>query len=195
MADFPSLRPLSSFEGYSRGMSTADLRYPIGPFVAPAPVTPNVHEAAVSAIAGLPSALRAAVRDLNDTQIDTPYRPDGWTVRQVVHHVADSHMHGLLRVKLTLTEHTPTIKPYDEHATAMLADYRLPLDVSLALIDAVHARWIAMYKGMTGVDWSRAFLHPERGTTMTLAVHAQLYAWHSRHHVAHITELRRREGW
>lgn len=172
-----------------------DLRYPIGPFVVPDAITAAAHDAAVSAIAGLPSALRDAVRGLTDAQLDTPYRPDGWTVRQVVHHLADSHMHGLLRVKLTLTEQTPTIKPYDEEATAKLADYRLPLDVSLGLIDAVHARWIAVYRGMSDQGWSRAFLHPERGTTMTLAVHAQLYAWHSRHHTAHITELRRREGW
>lgn len=176
-------------------MSTIDRRFPIGPFAPPATITSAVHEAAVSAIAGLPSALRAAVSGLRDAQLDTPYRPEGWTVRQVVHHVADSHMHGLLRVKLTLTENTPTIKPYDEHATALLADYRLPPEVSLGIIDAVHARWMAIYKGLTSDDWLRAFLHPERGTTMTLATHAQLYAWHSRHHVAHITELRRREGW
>jgi hypothetical protein len=104
-------------------------------------------------------------------------------------------MHGLLRVKLALTESTPTIKPYDEGATAKLADYRLPLEMSLGILDAVHARWIAIYEGMTTKDWSHAFLHPERGTTVTLAEHAQLYSWHGRHHVAHIMELRRREGW
>jgi hypothetical protein len=173
----------------------ADLRYPIGPFEDITPITPAKHEAALGDIAALPAHIRAAVRGLTDAQLDTRYRPDGWTVRQVVHHVADSHMHSLIRVKLTLTEDTPTIKPYDEAAHATLGDMQLPVDVSLRILDGLHTRWTAVYRHMTTEQWSRAFVHPERGETMSLSAHLQIYAWHSRHHVAHITELRRREGW
>jgi hypothetical protein len=174
---------------------TIDLRYPVGPFEARTPISPAMHEAALAEIAALPSKLRAAAQGLSDTQLDTPYRPGGWTVRQVVHHVADSHMHGLIRVKLALTEASPTIKPYDESACATLGDMRLPLDVSLGILDGLHTRWMAVYQGMAPEQWSRTFVHPERGETMDLATHLQLYAWHSRHHVAHVTELRRHEGW
>lgn len=174
---------------------TPDLRYPIGPFEPAAPLTPDLRAAAIATLRRLPQALREAVRGLDAGQLEAPYRPDGWTVRQVVHHVADSHMHGLLRVKLALTEDTPTIKPYDEAATARLGDMRLPLEVSFGILEGVHARWTAVYAAMTSGDWSRAFAHPERGETISLATHLQHYAWHSRHHVAHITELRRRSGW
>ena len=117
-----------------------DLRYPIGRFRAVMPVTSELRSASIDAIAGLPDRLRAAVADLDDTQLDTPYRPEGWTIRQVVHHVADSHMNALIRVKLALTEDTPTIKPYDEKAWAFLADMQMPVAVSLAILEGVHAR-------------------------------------------------------
>jgi len=172
-----------------------DLRYPIGRFRAVMPITSELRSAAIDAIAGLPERMRAAVADLNDTQLDTSYRPEGWTIRQVVHHVADSHMNGLIRVKLALTEETPTIKPYDENAWALLADMQLPVDVSLGLIEGIHARWAAVYRAMTVEEFERSFVHPEHGAQLTLDWHLQNYAWHSHHHLAHITELRRAKGW
>ena len=173
---------------------TTDLRYPLGPF-APVEPTPEVIANAKADIARLPAEIRAAVLGLEDRQLDTPYRPGGWTVRQVVHHVADSHMNGLIRMKLALTEDNPTIKPYDENAWAQLPDMALPIDVSLLLLDQLHTRWVALLRALTANQLQRAFVHPEHGRTMTLGDHIQNYAWHSRHHVAHITTLRRRNGW
>jgi hypothetical protein len=175
-------------------MST-DLRYPIGEFTAPAQTSDSERFDAIREIELLPARMRAAVAGLDDARADTPYRPGGWTVRQVVHHVADSHMNGFIRVKLALTEDRPIIKPYDEQRWAALADARLPVDVSLSLIDALHARWVAVYRAMTPEAFGRTFVHPELNGTFTLDHHLQLYAWHSRHHVAHITALRQREGW
>jgi hypothetical protein len=172
-----------------------DLRYPIGRFRAVMPVTSELRSASIDAIAGLPDRLRAAVANLDDTQLDTPYRPEGWTIRQVVHHVADSHMNALIRIKLALTEDTPTIKPYDEKAWAFLADMHLPIAVSLGIIDGVHARWTAVCRAMTAEEFERAFVHPEVGAQLTLDWQLQNYAWHSHHHLAHITELRRAKGW
>jgi hypothetical protein len=172
-----------------------ELRYPVGRFTPAAEWTPEVRAAALHDIAVLPERMRAAVKELNDRQLDTPYRPGGWTVRQVVHHVADSHMNGFARIKLALTEETPAIKPYDENAFATLADMRLPVGISLNLLDALHARWMAVYAGMSEDQFTRAFFHPELDETFTLARHAQLYAWHSRHHVGHITSLRQRQEW
>jgi len=172
-----------------------DLRYPIGRFRAVMPITSELRSAAIDAIAGLPERMRAAVADLNDEQLDTPYRPEGWTVRQLVHHVADSHMNAFIRVKLTLTEDNPTIKPYDENTWAVLADMRLPVEVSLGIIDGIHARWSAVYHAMTVEEFERTFVHPEIGAQLTLDWHLQQYAWHSHHHLAHMTELRRAKGW
>jgi hypothetical protein len=175
--------------------ASSDLRYPIGRFKAVMPVTHELRGAAIDALEGFPGRIRDAVTDLSDAQLDTPYRPEGWTVRQVVHHVADSHMNGLIRVKLALTENTPTIKPYDENAWATLPDMKLPIAVSLGLIDGIHRRWVAVINAMAADQFARSFVHPEFGTEMTLDHHLQLYAWHSHHHLAHITELRRRERW
>lgn len=172
-----------------------DLRYPIGPFKPVLPIAQELRDAAIDALAGLPTRMREAVAGLDERQLDTPYRPEGWTVRQVVHHVADSHMNGFIRLKLALSEPTPTIKPYDENAWSSLPDMRLPIGVSLQLLQALHTRWVAVYQGMTGDQFSRSFLHPEHGMEMTLDYHLQNYAWHSHHHLAHITELRRRERW
>jgi len=172
-----------------------DLRYPIGHFKAVMPFTQELRDAAIDAIAGLPARMREAVAGLDDQQLDTSYRPGGWTVRQVVHHVADSHMNGFIRVKLALTEDTPTIKPYDENAWATLGDMQMPIAVSLGLLDGIHARWVAVYKGMHVEQFARGFVHPELGGEITLDHHLQNYAWHSHHHLAHITELCRREGW
>jgi hypothetical protein len=172
-----------------------DLRYPIGRFRAVMPITSELRAAAIDAIASLPERVRAAVGGLSDAQLETRYRPEGWTVRQLVHHVADSHMNGFIRVKLALTEEAPTIKPYNENAWAQLADARLPVDVSIGIIDGIHTRWAAVYRGMTAAQFDRSFVHPEIGAPLTLDWHLQNYAWHSHHHLAHITELRRRQGW
>ena len=173
-----------------------DLRYPIGPFTLITPATDDVRRAALEHVVALPRRMREAVAGLSDAQLDTPYRPEGWTVRQVVHHVPDSHMNAYVRMKLALTETTPTIKPYDEAAWARLADARLPIDVSLGLLDAVHARWVALFGAMKPEDFTRAFRHPEHlHGPLTLDWLLQQYGWHSRHHVAHITAVRRREGW
>jgi hypothetical protein len=172
-----------------------DLRYPIGEFVAPVSVTAAMREAALGDLAALPGTMREAVDRLSDRQLDTPYRPGGWTVRQVVHHVADSHMNAFSRMKLALTEETPTIKPYDEKAFAMLADMQLPIDASLALLDGLHTRWVAIYRSLAPEQYSRSFFHPELGKAVDIEQLLQSYSWHSRHHVAHITALRKREGW
>src|SRR6187455_865438 len=152
-----------------------DLRYPIGRFRAVMPVTSELRAAAIDAIAGLPDRMRAAVADLTDDRLDTPYRPEGWTVRQVVHHVADSHMNGMIRTKLALTESNPAIKPYDEEAWALLADARLPIDVSLTIVDAVHLRWVRVLRSLTPEQLQRTFVHPQRGQTMTIGYQIQDY--------------------
>ena len=174
--------------------SIIDLSYPIGRFDTSAPVDPTMRAPAIDAIAQLPARIRDAVAGLSDAQLDTRYRPGGWTVRQLVHHVADSHMNGLIRTKLALTEDVPTIKPYDENAWSTLADMQLPIAVSLGILDGVHARWTAVWRALRPTDFAREFRHPEIGV-MTLDTQLQSYAWHSRHHVAHITSLRQREGW
>ena len=173
-----------------------DLRYPIGKFERPASVSAAERARNVDVIAAAPDALRGAVRGLDDVQLDTPYRPDGWTVRQVVHHVPDSHLNAYVRFKLALTESVPTIKPYDEAAWAALPDSRAPIDDSLALLDALHARWVRLMRATPAADFARTFVHPERpGAPMTLDVMTAMYAWHGRHHVAHVTALRERLGW
>jgi hypothetical protein len=170
-------------------------RYPVGPFTPVLPGTPELRRTSIDDIAALPAQMRAAVAGLNEAQLDTPYRDGGWTVRQVVHHVADSHMNGFLRIKLALTERHPTIKPYDQDAWAALADTRLPIDVSLGLLDSLHRRWVAIYEALDADQYARTFVHPELIEVQTLDRHVQNYAWHGRHHVAHIAGLRRRRGW
>ena len=171
-----------------------DLRYPVGRF-APAPSYASSERSAhIETLRELPGRLRAAVNGLNDAQLDTPYREGGWTVRQVVHHIADSHMNSYVRFKLALTEYEPTVKPYDEAAWAMLPDNRMPVDVSLALTEALHRRWVALIESFAEKDFQKKFNHPERGP-QDLATNVALYAWHSRHHTAHITGLRARMGW
>ena len=177
--------------------SAPDLRYPIGTFTWPAAaLTSAERSVAIDAIAKAPAALRAAVRGLNETQLDTPYRPDGWTVRQVVHHVPDSHMNAYTRFKLALTEDHPVIKPYDESAWADLADGKSALvGESLALLDALHARWVLLLRQMRPADFERRLRHPEHDRRLTLDMLLAMYAWHGRHHVAHIMSLRERSGW
>jgi len=168
-----------------------ELRYPVGRFN---PAAAGSRTEQLQTLRELPERLRAAVSGLSDAQLDTPYRDGGWTVRQVVHHVADSHANSLIRVKLALTEDNPTIKAYDEAAWAKLPDSGLPVDSSLAMTDAVHQRLIALLEQLSEADMQKTFQHPERGQ-VTLANNLAIYAWHSRHHVAHIARLRERMGW
>ena len=171
-----------------------DLSYPVGKLSFDNNVTAGKRTAWIRQIAETPGALRAAVAHLDETQLDRPYRPGGWSVRQLVHHVADSHLNAYIRFKWTLTEQNPTIKPYDQDAWAGLADTKLtPVGVSLDLLQAVHTRWGALLESLAEEDWARPLTHPENGP-MTLDRLLQMYAWHGRHHVAHVTELRRREG-
>jgi hypothetical protein len=171
-----------------------DPRYPIGQFEPPASISSESVKRAIAAIAGAPARYRDAAGGLSEAQIDTPYREGGWTVRQLVHHVADSHMNALIRVHLALTEDWPTIKPYKEAAWAELRDYTAPVECSLAIIENLHARWATLLNSLDEAQWKRGFVHPERGPS-NLEAATLLYEWHSKHHLAHITELRRREGW
>ena len=172
-----------------------DLRYPIGRFNRPSSLSDEDRARDIEIIASTPAKFRDAVRGLSEAQLDAPYRPDGWTVRQVVHHVPDSHMNAYTRFKLALTEDTPTIKPYDEAAWALLEDSRsTPIETSLTLLDAVHDRWIRVLRAMSKSDFARKLNHPENGM-MTLDQMLALYSWHGPHHTAQITSLRQRSGW
>ena len=173
-----------------------DLRYPVGPDPTVHSVTLAERQGWVAEIAACPANLRAAVYGLDKHQLATPYRPDGWTVWQLVHHVADSHMNALVRFKLALTENHPTIKPYDEVAWAKLPDTeRTPIEVSLALTETLHARWVNLMEAMSDADWQRTYHHPEGRRDFRLEQVVSSYAWHCRHHTAHITALRQRKGW
>lgn len=172
-----------------------DLRYPIGKYD-PQPFSQKQLEAWLIDIRYLPQHLENAVLNLDEQQLGTPYRPGGWTVRQVVHHVADSHANAYIRFKLGLTENNPVIKPYDEEAWAKLNDTAVvPVNVSLTLLHALHTRWVEVLKAITAEEWERTVVHPEHGRQMTLWYLLGMYAWHSRHHTAHITSLRERMGW
>lgn len=170
-----------------------DARYPLGPMPLVQSLTPAQRNEARRAVADLPAALRAAVQDLTDAQLDTPYREGGWTVRQVVHHVADSHLNAFVRLKLALTEPNPTIKPYDEALWAQLPDTHLPVGVSLDLLSALHTRLGVLLDSVT--DWTRPWTHPATGQTWTVDSLLAMYAWHGQHHTAHITALRAQRGW
>jgi hypothetical protein len=172
-----------------------DLRYPIGQFQAPDRITEADVLKAVDAIAALPGELRAAVSGLDDRQLDTPYRPEGWTVRQLVHHVADSHMHSYIRMKLGATAREPSVNEYDEKIWAETVDARhSEPDTSLALIESLHRRWSLWLRSLDDAGWQRKFVHPKRGP-VPLSLNALIYAWHGKHHVAHITALRERMRW
>ena len=172
-----------------------DLRFPIGEFKRIANTTEEHRRQFIEAIDDAPGHLADAVAGLNSQQLDTPYRPGGWTVRQVVHHIPDSHMNAFVRFKLALTEDAPVIKPYNEALWAELADgKKTPTLVSLVLLESLHARWVLLLRSLGPADWARKLRHPEMGT-MTLDDVLALYAWHGRHHVAHITSLRERNGW
>jgi hypothetical protein len=179
----------------SKGDAMTDPRYPIGKFKYEESPTKDQKQKYLDDIERAPANLRAAVKDLSDQQLDTPYRAEGWTVRQVVHHVPDSHLNAYVRFKLALTEDEPTIKPYAEDRWAELADTQTtPVEVSLAMLDSLHDRWVRLLRSLTPEQWKREFRHPELGA-MPLEKNLALYAWHGRHHVAHITGLRERNGW
>ncbi|HSY90771.1 MAG TPA: bacillithiol transferase BstA [Candidatus Binatus sp.] len=172
-----------------------DLSYPIGKFHFDGVLTAEQKQKSLDDVANAPAHLRAAVEGLSETQLDTPYRPGGWTVRQVVHHVPDSHMNAYIRFKLALTEDEPTIKPYEQQLWADLGDTKsTPIEVSLTLLDSLHHRWVQLLQSFTAMDWKRTFRHPELGV-VSLEKNLALYAWHGKHHVAHITDLRKRQGW
>lgn len=195
-----------------------DLRYPIGEFTPPAEMTTEQRARLVEQIAEMPSLLRRAVGGLTPEQLDTPYRPGGWTVRQVVHHIPDSHLNGYARMKLALTEDLPTIKPYNQEAWLAVTDLSVPIEASLRLLEGLHALWAGMLRPLSEGQWRCGFVHPElagraaqngeraderwrrafaadeRGV-VTIQGLLPTYAWHGRHHVAHITALRERMGW
>src|SRR5580692_2626107 len=172
-----------------------DLRYPIGKADLETPMTPERRRQAIAEVEAAPAALRNAIRGLSATQLETPYRPGGWTVRQVVHHVPDSHLNSYIRFRWALTEDAPVIKAYHEDRWAELSDARTaPVETSIALLESLHHRWIKLLGSLTEDEWKRTFRHPELGP-VSLEQNAALYAWHGRHHVAHIRGLRDRMRW
>ena len=172
-----------------------DLRFPIGEFRFDKETAVEHRETWLEEIEVAPAQLRAAVEGLNAAQLDTPYRPEGWTIRQVVHHLPDSHMNSYIRFKLALTEETPTIRGYDQDGWAQLEDgLRGPIELSLDLLEALHERWVYLLRSLDGSDFERSFLHPELGS-VSLWTNLAYYAWHGRHHITQITALRERQGW
>ncbi len=171
-----------------------DLRYPVGRIPKVESLTPAERAAAIADIAEAPAKMRAAAKNLTEAQLDTPYRPEGWTVRQVIHHVPDSHMNAFIRIKMALTEDNPTIKTYEEAEWAKLSDAKMPPEPSLALLENLHARWVVLLNSLNESQWKRRLVHPAMGP-LTIEQVLAVYSWHGRHHVAHITSLRSREGW
>lgn len=172
-----------------------NLKYPVGKFDWSVEVSEQARNQAIRKIAALPSRLRAVVANLSDEQLNTPYRSEGWTVRQVVHHLADSHMNAYIRFKLALTEDNPIIKPYAETEWAKLPDSRLAPEVSLSLLEGVHKRWTTIMDFMNETQWELGFTHPEHNRFMVLNKAVAMYAWHCEHHMAHIMGLLERENW
>ena len=171
-----------------------DQRYPIGKFAPEENLSDARRGELIAQIAEAPAKLRAALKGLDEKQLDSPYRDGGWSVRQVAHHLPDSHLNAYVRFKLAMTEDKPTIKPYDQKAWAETADTKAPVEPSVALLESLHSRWVTLLKSMSAEDYKRKLNHPEAGE-MTLEHMLGIYAWHGRHHVAHITALRDRMGW
>ena len=177
-------------------MDLNSLRYPIGKYTKPDPITDQQISDFIRRIETLPARLKAAVSGLSENQLDTPYRPDGWTVRQVIHHVPDSHLNSFIRFKWTLTEDNPVIKAYFEDRWANLNDYKeTPIEVSLSLLESLHKRWVILLKSLTKSDLQKTFIHPETNRQIKLDELIGLYAWHGDHHLAHIESLKKRMGW
>ena len=172
------------------------LKYPVGKFAWPTTFSKELHSEWIKTIEELPAKLRKEVAGMSNEQLDTPYRPDGWTVRQVVHHMADSHMNAFTRLKLTLTEDRPVIKPYAEALWANMPDsVCAPIELSLNLLDGLHQRWVITLNATKEEDFERIFIHPQHNREFKLKENLALYAWHCRHHLAHITALKARMGW
>jgi len=163
-----------------------NLQYPIGKFVAPESATPAMRQEWIAAIAALPQRLEAALDGITDSQLDTPYRPEGWTVRQVVHHLADSHINAYCRLHLVLTEDSPTIKPYFEAKWAQLPDSSLPVAPSLDILRGIHQRWVYLLNNLADTDWQKHYIHPQYGKIYTMDTMSALYAWHGEHHLGHV---------
>lgn len=179
----------------NNGPAMTDLRYPIGPFQPPDEITAERRAGWIAELEELPMALRGAVAGLSEEQLETPYRPGGWTLRQVVHHVPDSHLNAYIRCKWALTEDEPTIKTYEEARWAELADYRtVPIAISLDLLTLLHRKWTALLRALDPEQWERTLIHPELGR-LDLGTLAAFYAWHGRHHLAHVTTTAERLGW
>ncbi|TAL61822.1 MAG: putative metal-dependent hydrolase [Bacteroidetes bacterium] len=177
-------------------LSLDQLRYPVGKFTFNKDADDKEINQWISEIENLPAHLKNALKDLSDPQINTSYREGGWTVRQVVHHLADSHINAYIRIKLALTENNPTIKPYEEKLWAELDDAKnIPVEISFSLLDALHARWVYMLKKLSAEDLSKTVFHPESKREMSVRFLIALYVWHGKHHVAHITSLRKMRGW
>jgi hypothetical protein len=173
-------------------MTDEQLKYPIGKFNVPVTYTSEDIRGWINDIKELPGKVRQVIMTLNEKQLDTPYRPGGWTLRQVVHHVADSHMNSLIRFKWALTEDKPTIKAYEQTNWALLADYRLPVEPSLKMLEGIHQHLTALFESFTEDEWNRYFIHPETGANITLKRNLAMYSWHGKHHLAHITETIKR---
>lgn len=169
-------------------MTDEQMRYPLGQFEAPVSYIIEDKRKWISVLRNLPGKVRAAIMPLNDAQLDTQYRTGGWTLRQVVHHLADSHMNSLTRFKLALTEENPTIKPYEEADWALLPDYRLPVEPSLKMLEGIHIHLVTLLESFTEDQWDKTFVHPASGETVPLKKALAIYAWHSNHHLAHLTE-------
>ena len=177
-------------------MSTEELKYPIGIYSKPQEITQELLSEYILAISTFPKTLKNEVHNLTDVQLDTPYRPGGWTIRQVVHHCADSHMNSILRFKLALTEDNPTIKPYFEDRWAELADSKsMPVDAALKMINGIHARWTVLLTSLSELELSRTFFHPESNKQYRLDETIGVYAWHCKHHLAHITAAKKTNKW
>ena len=175
---------------------SSDPRYPIGPFERRDQLSDDERRTMLDNIAATPARMREAVAGLSDEQLDTPYREGGWTVRQVVHHVPDSHLNAYVRLKLALTENEPVIRPYDESMWAKLPDSRdTPVEVSLTLLESLHARWTTLFRSLKADDFKRTLRHPDHDGILTVDWLVAMYSWHGRHHVGHITSLRERMGW
>lgn len=171
-----------------------DLRFPIGKFDKNIEITPEIRQRLIKTISELPEKIKSVTKNLTDAQLDTPYRPGGWTVRQTVHHVADSHLNSFARFKLALTEDVPMIRPYFEDRWAELADSKMPIDVSIKIIEGIHSRWTNLLQSMSEEDFAKHLEHPDSGV-WTLEKMLGLYGWHSQHHTAHISKLRERNEW
>lgn len=177
-------------------MTLKKLKFPIGHFVKPAKISDEILSEWILDIETFPEKIKNEVAHLTDEQLDTEYRPDGWTIRQVVHHCADSHMNSFIRFKLTFTEDKPIIKPYYEDRWAELVDSKtFSIDSSLKILEGLHQRWTILLKGNTEIELERTFIHPENGKTFRIDENIGLYAWHCNHHLAHITTLKKRNGW